>query len=90
MKAKIYFWKHGFQTTGQSLWVVELSDKKKLFTKSITVKFCEVESKFSKVNPHAYFLIDCDHYVDGVGGKGTEIEPCKRILFYGSGKLTSV
>jgi len=54
-KIKIYFWKHGFQTDGVSLWVVQVG-RKKFLTKEIEC-LAAISGKFQNKNPHAYFEV---------------------------------
>jgi len=54
MTACIYFYKHGFQTDGVSLWIVQIG-RQRFFTKEIVV-LTVMESKFQSRNPHAFFL----------------------------------
>jgi len=53
MKLKIYFYKHGFQTDGVSLWVVQ-QGRNKWYANEVVI--CRsIEGVFQNKNPHAYF-----------------------------------
>lgn len=56
MKVKIYFYKHGFQTDGVSLWVVQCG-RQKWFAEQIVIRDRTVISQFQNKNPHAFLEI---------------------------------
>ena len=59
MTAKIYFWKHGFQTDGVSLWIVQC-ERKRFFCKEVNVYnvYMPMVSRFQNKNPHAFFEVE--------------------------------